>query len=235
MTLLSDVAIKRHMEYGSIVIEPFRPERLNTDSYDLELGPYFYRYHPELRRKPQDLKRGEGFDLVDGRPEGGIWLHPGERVLGHTVEIAGGRIGEKPNPHYMDSIEPLNKMMGTPTPKTAPVAVTTHLQATSTAGRHGFTVCECAGWGDVGFVNIWTLEIQNKLSCQQFLPIGALIAQVAFSQVETPSAEYGDITGQYQPKDAVTAEEIREAWSPKNMLPGPLKVRNGWVDMPWDF
>lgn len=42
-SLLSDVAIKRAMANGSIIIEPFKPLNLATTSYDVTLGPYFFR------------------------------------------------------------------------------------------------------------------------------------------------------------------------------------------------
>jgi dCTP deaminase len=42
-SLLSDKGIKRHMDKGTIVIEPFIPENLSTSSYDVTLGPFYYR------------------------------------------------------------------------------------------------------------------------------------------------------------------------------------------------
>jgi dCTP deaminase len=234
MTLLSDAAVLRHLDYGSVVIDPFDPRRLNTDSYDLELGPFFWRYDRMLQRNPSEMERGKGFTLVDAREDKGIWLAPGERVLGHSVEIAGGTIGQKPNPHYNEAIEPLTKMAGFgDTPKEVPVAVTSHLQATSTAGRHGLTVCECAGWGDVGFVNIWTFEITNKLFDRMWLPVGAIVAQVAFSQVEVPTAEYGAKGGHTYVLDTLEPEEIRAKWTPDNMLPKAMKVRGKWKEQTW--
>lgn len=205
MTLLSDVAIRRHMGHGSIVIDPFRPERLNTDSYDLELGPYFWRYARQLNRRPADMDRGLGFELVDAREAGGLWLAPSERVLGHSVEVAGGRVANGK-------------------------AVTTHLQATSTAARHGITACMCAGWGDVNFWNIWVFELENRTFDRMWLPVGAIVAQIAFSEVEVPDRVYTQITGQYQPSEAKTVDDVRRAWTPESMLPGPLKVRGGWKD-----
>jgi hypothetical protein len=42
-SLLSDKAILKHIQRGTIVIEPFARECLSTSSYDVTLGPYFYR------------------------------------------------------------------------------------------------------------------------------------------------------------------------------------------------
>lgn len=42
-SLLSDMSIKRAMAIGSIIIEPFSPSNLATTSYDVTLGPFFFR------------------------------------------------------------------------------------------------------------------------------------------------------------------------------------------------
>ena len=201
MSLLSDVEIQRHMAESRIVIYPYSAKRLNTDSYDLSLGRYFYRYLPLGERRPHEMSRGEGFELVDALDAGGIWLEPGERVLAHSQEVAGGRA--------VDGL-----------------AVTTHIQATSTAARHGITAVQCAGWGDVGFINIWTLEVMNHTRDRLWLPVGAIIAQVCFTSLPTPRAHYGvDGRGQYQDIDPYEeGETILRAWRPENMLPGPLKT-----------
>jgi hypothetical protein len=42
-SLLSDKAILRHIEKGSVVIHPFVRDNLSTSSHDVTLGPYFFR------------------------------------------------------------------------------------------------------------------------------------------------------------------------------------------------
>lgn len=42
-SLLSDKAILRHIENKTIIIEPFNNDHLSTSSYDVTLGPYYYR------------------------------------------------------------------------------------------------------------------------------------------------------------------------------------------------
>lgn len=42
-SLLSDKAILRHMEKGTVVIEPFVRGNLSTSSYDVTLGPYYFK------------------------------------------------------------------------------------------------------------------------------------------------------------------------------------------------
>lgn len=204
MTLLSTPAILRHMDLGSLVIAPFKTERLNTNSYDLELGANFWRHFKRGHAAPDQIRPSEGefaFVRVDAREDGGLWLAPGERVLGHTVEIVGGQTAFLPAHMRRDHWT------------SEKTAVTTHLHATSTAGRHGLTVCQCAGFGDVGYVARWTLEIQNHTKSTFWLPVGAIICQMAFEQVEPPKDAY---TGQYGRDE--------DNWTPAAMLPGNLKV-----------
>lgn len=221
MTLLSDSEIKEHMKHGSIVISPFREERLNTDSYDLELGPHFWRFSNQPTRFPSRLEDGAGF-VHQYAEDGFISLGAGERVLGHTVEIAGGRSA------LIEEYDDITDKM-VPSKK---VSVTTSLHATSTAGRHGISACLCAGWGDVGFCNIWVLEITNHTNSRMILPVGSIICQISFQQVTPPSKDYTDITGNYQPK-LTDVEEIRRAWTPESMLPKKLKKRETWREFKW--
>ena len=42
-SLLSDKAILRHIEKGTVVVHPFVRDNLSTSSYDVTLGPFFFR------------------------------------------------------------------------------------------------------------------------------------------------------------------------------------------------
>lgn len=181
------------MDVGAIVIEPFNEAQLNTVSYDITLGDWVARY------KRNDAGLRFGIDTPEFALEktwDGHWLEPGERVLGHTRERVGGRVSRRP--HFK------------------PYAATTELRATSTFARWGLTVCGDAGWGDVGFVNFWTLEITNHNPSRVFLPIGSVIGQIVFHAVPPPSgADYSE-AGNYN---------SGEEWDPRDMLPKKGKVR----------
>jgi dCTP deaminase len=104
--------------------------------------------------------------------------------------------------------------------------VTTHLQATSTAARVGISICQCAGWGDVGFVSPWTFEIQNHAPRAIFLPVGVVLAQVCFHEVEPilDGTSY-EKAGSYQTASADDVKAARASWRPEMMLPKKMKVR----------
>jgi dCTP deaminase len=203
MGMLTDTEIEAFRDEGRIVIEPFNPENLSGTSYDLTLGPWFWRRREY--RSPPDMYSGdqsERFKLVDARADGGeIVLAPLESVLAHTNEVAGG----------WDRIH-------------------TEIRATSTAGRNDITACRCAGFGDPGYVNIWTLEVQNCGQSPLRLRVGSIIAQIVFRTVlAKPRRVYGREIGRYaQSLSLEKADEIRAAWRPENMLPKPVKVRDDW-------
>ncbi|HTT16041.1 MAG TPA: dCTP deaminase [Thermoplasmata archaeon] len=79
--ILSDAKIRAAIDRGAIVIRPFRPACLGTNSYDVHLGPYLSVY------------RGAGLDarrpnpVTEFRiPREGFVLVPGQLYLGVTEE-----------------------------------------------------------------------------------------------------------------------------------------------------
>jgi len=209
---LVDHEIRAMRELGAVVIEPFHEDQLMPQSYDLTLGPWYWRY---------GVTRDDKIDLAnprtafsgpyDARHLGDlICVCPGERILGHTNERVGGTVAS----------EPVMEMFPLPHGK-----VTTHrtccnvdISTTSTAARIGISAHPSAGHGDPGFVNRWTLEISNDSPFDIHLPVGAIIVQALFSECAVPEHLYNERegSGRYQDGD----------WKPEHMLPRPLKVRD---------
>ncbi len=157
--LLSNTGIRRHLNLGNIVIEPFVEKNLNTTSYDVCLGKWFFRENqPHNSNFLYNYYDKEHVDFVWGtEPQEAIpaeyienqfkihlkgispdeliiLLAPGETVLCHTEEFVGGRGG----------------------------IITTMMKARSSLARNFIQVCKCAGWGDVGYVNRWTMQVTNN-------------------------------------------------------------------------
>ena len=79
--ILTDIKIKAAIEKGEIVIEPFRPECLGTNSYDVHLGKHMAVYQDQhLDAKKHNSVRH--FDI----PDDGFVIEPGELYLGVTEE-----------------------------------------------------------------------------------------------------------------------------------------------------
>lgn len=197
MSEFVDREIRDMITDGEIVIDPFLPENLNGASYDLTLGPWFWRRRrfdesPDVYAADQSQR----FELVDARGPGEFTLAPMESVLAHSNEICGGWR-----------------------------SVNTQIHATSTAGRNDITVCRCAGFGDPGFVNLWVFELGNVGQSPITLRVGTVVAQAVFRPVAVPDKIYGQHTGQYARGGRRSAAEIRSEWDPRHMLPRAMKVR----------
>ncbi len=79
--ILSDRAILAAMTDGRIVVRPFRPDCLGTNSYDVHLGPYLMVY----RDGALDARRANPVREFRIPPDGFV-LVPGQLYLGVTAE-----------------------------------------------------------------------------------------------------------------------------------------------------
>lgn len=211
---LSDKRILAEIKKGNIVISPFRQSHLSTSSYDVTLGEFYYReqppkpHHPffniweeknveEVWGKPVHAEKLSNFSkapkkLRGIRPEDRvIFLRPGETILAHTDEFIGGRN-----------------------------TVTTMMKARSSLGRVFISVCKCAGWGDVGYTNRWTMEITNSSRYYTIpLVVGRRVAQIVFFEtgpILNKEKDYS-VSGKYQTHSDI--REIKKSWKPEMMLP----------------
>lgn len=218
--LLTRDRVLAHRTQGNVIIFPFEAANLNTTSYDARLGIHFYREQhfkgtrgvlepfseQSVRRywgQPQEAVSAEDWMAENGPLENIssrdrlVVIGPGETILAHTFEFIGGRN-----------------------------CVSTEMRARSSMGRIGITVCKCAGWGDLGYVNRWTMEMTNHLSdLTVVLPAGMRVAQLIFYQVDPLAGQtYAREAGKYQTTDDV-AEMIRN-WKPDDMVPKLYKDRD---------
>ena len=54
------------------------------------------------------------------------------------------------------------------------------MRARSSIDRIGIGMCKCAGWGDIDYINRWTMEVTNWSSAIIPLPVGLRVAQIIF-------------------------------------------------------
>ena len=79
--ILSDKQILAAIAAGEILVEPFRPDCLGTNSYDVHLGRHLAVYQDRVL----DAKRHNQIDHFEIPPEGFV-LQPGTLYLGVTEE-----------------------------------------------------------------------------------------------------------------------------------------------------
>ena len=158
-SVLSDGTIRRLVEEGRIVLDPWDPELVQPASVDLRLGDSFRVFHNhrvtgiDLREPPtnltEEVKIGEGEPFV---------IHPGEFVLGRTLE----------------RVE-------------LPDDIVARIEGKSSLGRLGLIVHATAGFVDPGFKGTLTLEITNLTRVPIKLYPGLLIAQLSFMTLDRPA------------------------------------------------
>lgn len=229
-SLMSKPRILEAYEAGAIVIEPFVLENVGTNQVDVTLGPHFYRMNkPELeilKHRVQDHAVYNPFSqsIVEGvwyqqkahphaiiaeklgwpsllenigKDERIIMIRPGETILGHTNEFIGGACSW----------------------------ITTMMKARSSTGRNCIEVCKCAGMGDIGYHNRWTMEITNN-SIDYAIPlvVGRRIGQLVFFETD-PLDDTDDYTtsGKYQTETDL--KKLMENWRPADMLPKQWRDR----------
>ena len=85
--ILSDRDIREAIETGRIAIEPFDPADVQPSSVDLHCDRYFRTFH-NARYPYIDVKKpmDELTELIDVKEDEPFILHPGEFVLGSTLE-----------------------------------------------------------------------------------------------------------------------------------------------------
>jgi dCTP deaminase len=179
VSVLSDGTIRRLVEAGRIVIEPWDESLVQPASVDLRLGDSFRVFHNhrvtaiDLRKPPTNLT-----EEVQVAPEEPFAIHPGEFVLGRTLE----------------HVE-------------IPDDVVARIEGKSSLGRLGLIVHATAGFVDPGFSGTLTLEITNLTRVPIMLYAGLLIAQLSFMGLDAPAERpYGSeaLGSHYQGQVAAT-------------------------------
>lgn len=183
--ILSDVTLKKEVENGRLVIKPFDTNCLQPASIDLKLASEF-RVFKHTNHALIDIKEdfGEYTELLKIGDGDRFVLHPGEFVLGSTLEWV-----EVPQ-HLVGRIE-----------------------GKSSLGRLGVIVHATAGFVDPGFKGKLTLEISNVGKIPISLYPGMKIAQFSVIQLTEPAqTSYGDkkLNSKYQGQQGPEESKIHK-------------------------
>lgn len=183
--IFSDRTIREAIEAGRIVIEPFEPEFVQPSSIDLRVDRHFRVFENHLYpfidpKEPQsDLT-----SIVEAEKKQPFMLHPGEFVLGSTLEIV--RLSND---------------------------IVARLEGKSSLGRLGLLIHSTAGFVDPGFEGHLTLELSNVASLPIAIYPEMKIGQISFYQLSTPAdTPYGSTAAgsKYQGQRGPTASRIHE-------------------------
>jgi dCTP deaminase len=157
--VLSDRTISRLIDEGRIEIDPYDPSLLQPSSVDVRVDRFFRVFHnnryPYIDvKQPQD----ELTELVEIDDETPFVLHPGEFVLGSTLERV-----------------------------RLPDDLVARLEGKSSLGRLGLLIHSTAGFIDPGWDGHVTLELSNVANLPITIYHAMKIGQISFMQMTEPA------------------------------------------------
>jgi dCTP deaminase len=162
--VLSDTSIRAALADGRIGLDPLEEALIQPASIDVRLDRRF-RVFRNSRYGYIDVKRAmpDLTELVEAADDEPFMLHPGEFVLGATLERV-----------------------------TIGIDLVARLEGKSSLGRLGLQVHSTAGFIDPGFDGHVTLELANVSNLPITLYPGMRVGQVSFLALTTPAARpYG--------------------------------------------
>ncbi|HEY1969505.1 MAG TPA: dCTP deaminase [Pseudonocardia sp.] len=157
--LLSDRDLRKELDSGRLVLDPWEPAMLQPSSIDVRLDRHFRvfqnsRYtHIDPRERQDELTTP--VEALDDEP---FVLHPGEFVLGSTFELVG-----------------------------LPDDLAGRLEGKSSLGRLGLLTHSTAGFIDPGFSGHITLELSNVANLPITLWPGMKIGQLCLFRLSSPA------------------------------------------------
>ena len=181
--VLSDRTIRAEIEAGRIVIDPYDEAMVQPSSVDVRVDNRFRVFH-NARYPFIDVRQPmEGLtELVETEGDEPFILHPGEFVLGQTLETV-----------------------------SLPDDLVARLEGKSSLGRLGLLIHSTAGFVDSGFSGNLTLELSNVANLPITIYHGMPIGQISFMRMDGPvERPYGsDETGsKYQGQAEPTASRF---------------------------
>lgn len=154
--VLSDKTLREEIDAGRIVIDPFEERLIQPSSIDLRVD-HSYRVFNNSRYPYIDVKdpMEDLTELVKPSDDEPFILHPGEFVLGQTLERV-----------------------------TVPDDMVARLEGKSSLGRLGLLIHSTAGFVDAGFSGNLTLELSNVANLPITIYKGMPIGQLSFMRMD---------------------------------------------------
>ena len=167
--LLSDRDLRAEIESGALGLDPFDPSLIQPASIDVRLDRFFRVFNnSRYTHIDPSVQQDDLTTLVEPDGDEPFVLHPGEFVLGSTLEVV-----------------------------TLPDDLAARVEGKSSLGRLGLLTHATAGFVDPGFSGHVTLELANVATLPIKLYPGMKIGQLCFFRLSSPaehpygSAKYG--------------------------------------------
>jgi dCTP deaminase len=159
--LLSDRDLRKEVDSGRLVLEPFDDVMVQPSSIDVRLDRFFRVFNnTRYTHIDPSVQQDDLTSLVEPADDEPFVLHPGEFVLGSTFELV-----------------------------TLPDDLAGRLEGKSSLGRLGLLTHSTAGFIDPGFSGHITLELSNVANLPITLWPGMKIGQLCLFRLSS-SAEF---------------------------------------------
>ena len=157
--LLSDRDIRAEIASGRVVLDPYSETLVQPSSIDVRLDRWFrvFENHKYAQIDPR-LEQPDLTRLLEPEGDEPFVLHPGEFVLGSTLEVV-----------------------------TLPDDIAGRLEGKSSLGRLGLLTHSTAGFIDPGFSGHVTLELSNVATLPILLYPGMKIGQLCLIRLSSPA------------------------------------------------
>ena len=157
--LLSDRDILTEIAANRLVLDPWTPELVQPSSVDVRIDRYFRVFNnSQYTHIDPAIQQDELTSLVEPKADEPFVLHPGEFVLGSTLEVV-----------------------------TLPDDLAGRLEGKSSLGRLGLLTHSTAGFIDPGFSGHITLELSNVSNLPIKLHPGMKIGQLCLFRLSSPA------------------------------------------------
>ena len=157
--LLSDRDLRAEIAAGRLGIDPFDDALVQPSSVDVRLDRFFRVFNnSQYTHIDPSQQQDELTTLVEPKGDEPFVLHPGEFVLGSTLEIV-----------------------------TLPDDLAGRLEGKSSLGRLGLLTHSTAGFIDPGFTGHITLELSNVANLPITLWPGMKIGQLCLYKLSSPA------------------------------------------------
>jgi len=156
--ILSDHSLRVELAAGRIVVEPFDERCVQPSSIDVKLSNLFRVFRNHTAGVIDVKSAVDLTEPVEISDDGVFMLHPGEFVLGSTLE----RIA-------------------------VPDDMVSRIDGKSSLGRLGLIIHSTAGFIDPGFDGHITLELTNIATLPITLYPAMKVGQVSFMRMTTPA------------------------------------------------
>ncbi|MGH3545995.1 MAG: dCTP deaminase, partial [Mycobacteriales bacterium] len=162
--LLSDTDLTAEIADGRVGIAPYEPGLIQPSSIDVRLDRWFRVFNnSRYTHIDPSVRQDDLTTLIEAKADEPFVLHPGEFVLGSTLELL-----------------------------TLPDDLAGRLEGKSSLGRLGLLTHSTAGFIDPGFSGHVTLELSNMANLPITLWPGMRIGQLCLFRLSSPAAHpYG--------------------------------------------